>query len=135
MKKNLPFIRKGLLSWNLLPFMSIVYASVREILISRIHGNQPDSWLIFISGVLLFYWFTYYFMKRYRGRYNAADCWILGALWGLLSMGMLWFVSQFFFHLSITDVLSSYRIMEGEPWPWIVGSITVAPRFIYSLIH
>lgn len=133
MKKQHRFLQAGIFSWILLPFISLIFSSAREILMSRVHGNQPDSWLILLSSLILFYWLTYFFLRFFKGKYYTKTLWQLGIIWCALAVILSSLIAAVFYQVPFHEILENYYFWNNEPWPWVILAILCAP-FLTSLL-
>jgi hypothetical protein len=132
-----PFNRKlvlsGILGSPMLPLISLLYMSLREIVLTRFSSYTLESWISFLLGISVFYCFLYRFLKKYKKRYTLTGLWMLGATWVLIAVGFNSFLAYFVYYFSLSDILATYHVFKGEPWGWILLAIFISPRLMYSL--
>ena len=135
MKKQRRFLQAGIFGWILLPFIALVFSAVREIVVSRYFGNQPDSWLVLLPGIVLFYWLTYFFLRSFKGKYYTINLWQLGFIWGSLAVIFSTLIAVYFYATPLEVVIQKYAFWQHEPWPWVVVAIIVAPRLVSLILR
>ncbi|MFN7662980.1 MAG: hypothetical protein ACK5PQ_04615 [Alphaproteobacteria bacterium] len=122
------FFSSNVFSRVLLPFVALLFSSLKEILISPAPGGSGQGWLSIGLSVAFFYTLYIQLLKRDNTRFSRGDLWMMGLIWAGLAMIVQMTVLYGIYDLDPQLVLNSYAITHLEPWPFALMGLILTPR-------
>lgn len=126
---NIPFLLFNVFSRMLIPFVAVVYTSLREVILSPQAGSSLDSWITSFFTLCLFWLMQISILKDSPTHYRRRDLWFLGMIWVALAAISQWGAFTYVYHVPLDHVINSYSFLKLEPWPYMLVSLFIAPRF------
>ncbi len=132
------FYTQAIPFWFILLFVALVNALIRETTYKPFLTPVIGLWAHQISsltGILLFFWAIYLFLKYTKVSYTRRDLLVTGFIWIgmtiLFESGMNMYIRK----LSIDEVLQTYYFWKGDTWIFVLISLGVSPLVADRIIH
>ena len=122
------FFSSNIFSRVIVPFVILLFSSLKEILISPDQGGSIQGWLSIALSIAFFYTLYIQVLKRDNTRFSRGDLWVMGFIWAGLAMIMQMIVLYGVYNIDPRLILNSYAITKLEPWPFALIGLVLTPR-------
>jgi uncharacterized membrane protein len=125
-----PFYKKALLFWFVLLLLALINATIRETTYKPLLTPVIGMWahqISSITGILLFYFGIYQFLKRTKEKYNKSDLIKVGVMWIVMTVVFESLMNTYIRHLSFKEVLETYYFWKGDTWIFVLLSLIISP--------
>jgi hypothetical protein len=130
-----PFFKKSIAFWFVLLILAFINASVRETTYKPLLTPYIGMWshqISSLTGIILFYWAIYLFLKRMKSPYSKGDLFRVGIIWILMTFVFECFMNVCIRHLSFEQVLKTYYFWKGDTWIFVLLSLLVLPHIAHK---
>ena len=122
------FFSSNIFSRVMLPFVVLLFSSLKEILSSVEQSVSIQGWLSIALSVAFFYTLYTQVLKRDNSRFSRGDLWMMGLIWAGLAMIVQMAVLYGVYNIDPYLILNSYAITKLEPWPFALIGLVLTPR-------
>lgn len=121
---------KALLFWFILLVTALINAGIRETTYKPLLTPYIGIWAHQISsltGILLFFFAIYYFLKKNQNQYKNKDLIFIGLIWIIMTLFFETYMNIIIRKLSLNQVLQTYYFWKGETWIFVLLSLLISP--------
>ena len=135
MRSNRRFLLLGLAVWLLFPVVAVANGAVREAVVAPALGRGAAEALSVVILLAALHATAFVFLRRVRTPYAAADLWALGACWAILTIAFEVVLFGLVLGVPMRELLAAYNVFAGEPWPFVVLGVLLAPPLAGALVR
>jgi len=124
------FYKKSLFFWFVLLLLALINATIREITYKPLLVPHIGIWahqISSVTGILLFYFGIFQFLKRVNEPYTKNNLIKVGLLWIGMTIVFESIMNLYVRHLSLDEVLKTYYFWTGDTWIFVLLSLLISP--------
>jgi len=135
---NSIFFLYSFLFWFVLLALAILNAGIRENTYKRILQPVIGKWAHQISAltaITMFFLAMFVFFSRLSVDYSRSGMWAVGLMWMCMTFVFECVFGRLVRKSSWREILETYYFWKGELWIFVLLSVAVMPRIIYSMLE
>lgn len=117
--------------------VALINATIRETTYKPLLAPHIGMWahqISSVTGILLFFFAIYFFLKNVKDPYTEKDLFKVGSIWIAMTIAFESFMNMFVRKLSFAQVLETYYFWRGDTWIFVLVSLVVSPLIVHKIL-
>ena len=123
--------------WFVLLLLAIINGIIRDSAYKPLLEPLIGHWahqISAITGILLFFFAIYLFLKFTKSDYNKLDLLKIGILWLMMTVIFEFAFGYYVRNSSWSEMLGAYYFWKGELWIFVLISVVIIPQICFKML-
>ncbi|OEU67203.1 MAG: hypothetical protein BA863_05805 [Desulfovibrio sp. S3730MH75] len=117
-------------AWVPMVFIAIANGATREIIFSKFMKELPAHQLSCVTGVILFYFYTFFLQKHFP-LHSSEEAISIGFMWLTLTISFEFVFGHYIMGNSWAKLFADYNIFKGKLWFFVLVALIMLPLLVF----